>query len=151
MATPHRPTSIPAAPEQWSEKSKQSVSYHYKREYTDIEYSCWRCKTSCLFTAQDQKYTFEVKKASIDQRRFLCESCWSESHSIRTMIANCDAQWAALKANLQNDQEFLEQWLGLLIRLEEFVPYKPDTAKKNMLKKFISALPFVSAERLRTL
>lgn len=149
MAMPPRATSITADPEQWSEKSKQSVSYHFKREYADIEYSCWRCKTSCLFTAQDQKYTFEVKKASVDQRRFLCEPCWSESHRIRTMIAECDVQWAALKADMQNDRNFLERWLELLTRLEEFVPYRPDTAKKNMLKKLISALPFVPTKILR--
>jgi hypothetical protein len=139
MARLHHASSVPADPEQWSEKSKQSVSYHYVREYTDIEYSCWRCKANCVFSAEDQKYTFEVKKASVDQRRLLCESCWSESHKVRAMIADCDSQWASSKATLQQDKLFLEQWLELLVRLEQFVPYKPDTAKKNMLKKLLES------------
>lgn len=138
MATPAQATSVPADPELWSDKSKHSISYHYMREYTDIEYSCWRCKAACVFTAQDQKYTFEVRKASIDQRRSLCESCWSESHQVRDMITGCESQWAAAKSTLQHDKEFLGRWLSLLTHLEQFVPYKPDTAKKNMLKSLLA-------------
>ncbi len=137
MATPPRVTSIAADPDQWSEKSKHSISYHYKREYTDIEYFCWRCKAHCLFTAQDQKYTFEVKKASIDQRRLLCEACWSESHRIQNLIAGCDFEWSQSKATLQHDKAFLWRWLELLNHLEQFVPYRPDSAKKNMLRKLL--------------
>lgn len=137
MTTSARAKSIPADPEQWSEASKHSISYHYTKEYTDIEYSCWRCKAACVFTAQDQKYTFEVRKASIDRRRLLCEPCWSESHHVRNMIAGCESEWAASKLTLQHDKEFLERWLSLLTHLEQFVSYKPDTAKKNMLKKLL--------------
>ena len=72
MKPPDRAKTVAADQEKWSEQSKQTISYHYKQEYTDIEYSCWRCRAACVFTAQDQKYTYEVRKASIDQRRFLC-------------------------------------------------------------------------------
>jgi hypothetical protein len=145
MVTTSHSASLPADPEKWSEKSKQTLSYHYKQEYTDIEYSCWRCKAACVFTAKDQQYTYEVRKANIDQRRSLCESCWSESHHIRNMIALCESEWAASKPRLQQDKDFLQRWLSLLIQLEQFVPYKPDTAKKNMLKKFLE-VPNPSAQ-----
>jgi hypothetical protein len=138
-------SSVPADPEQWSERSKHSISYHYTREYTDINYNCWRCKAPCVFTAQDQKYTFEVKKASVDQRRIFCESCWSESNQIRAMLDDCASSWAASKKELQHDGAFLTNWLELLVRLEEYVPYKPDTAKKNMLKKLL-ATPNISSQ-----
>lgn len=132
-------SSIPADPEQWAEKSKQSISYHYTREYTDILYDCWRCKAPSVFSALDQKHTFEVKKASIDQRRILCRSCWAESNQIRALLSDCASSWAASKRELLHDGAFLKNWLQLLVCLEEYVPYKPDTAKKNMLKKFLGA------------
>lgn len=132
-------SSIPADPEQWAEKSKQSISYHYTREYTDILYDCWRCKAPSVFSAQDQKRTFEVKKASIDQRRILCGSCWAESNQIRALLNDCASSWAASKKEPQQDGAFLVNWLELLVYLEEYVPYKPDTAKKNMLQKLLAA------------
>jgi hypothetical protein len=133
-----RPTSVPADPEQWSEKSKLSVAFGFRREYKDQPYNCWHCQVACIFTAQDQKCTFEVKKASIDQRRVLCEVCWQESNHIRASLRDCEVQWSLFKAQLQIDEAFLNRWLDLLVALEKYVPYKPDTAKKNMLSKLLS-------------
>jgi Probable zinc-ribbon domain len=138
MKQSDRPKSVPADPEQWSDKSKQTVSYGFIREYTDKPYKCWRCQVDCIFTAQDQKYTFEVKKASVDQRRSLCESCWSESHRIRNMLLECEERWAEGKAKLKADTSFLTHWSELLVAQEAYVPYKPDTAKKNMLAKLLA-------------
>jgi len=139
MKQSHRPTSVPADPEHWSDKSKQTVTYGFIREYTDRPYKCWRCQAECFFTAQDQKYTYEVKKASIDQRRSLCEACWSESHRIRNMLLECEERWAAAKAELRGNKSFLTHWFELLVALEAYVPYKPDTAKKNMLAKLLAS------------
>lgn len=130
-------TVVAADPNQWSEQSKHSVAFHFKREYVDESYKCWRCGTACIFTALDQKYTFEVKKASIDQRRKLCAVCWSESHHLRESLSEHDARWAAEKKNLQYNREFLSEWLALLTRWNEFAPYKQDVAKMNMLSKFL--------------
>jgi hypothetical protein len=133
-----RASTVPADPTQWSEKSKQSVAFGFTREYNDIAYRCWHCKAECVFTAQDQKHTFEVKKASIDQRRILCAECWSGSHRIRAALRDCEEQWATAKAKLQADKAFLNRWLELLTALEAYVPYKPDTAKKSMLGKLLA-------------
>jgi len=91
-----------------------------------------------VFSAQDQKYTFEVKTASVDQRRALCSKCWSESHRIRKALQDCEEMWAASKSTLRADKPFLTRWLDLLTLLEEYVPYKPDTARKNMLGKLLA-------------
>lgn len=131
------PSSAPADPAQWSAKSQQSVAFGFVREYTDIPYRCWHCQTDCVFSAQDQKYTFEVKKASIDQRRILCEACWTESNRIREALRDCESQWAESKPRLQGDKDFLSRWSALLVALEAYVPYRPDTAKKNMLGKLL--------------
>ena len=131
-------TPVPADPSQWSEKSKQSVAYEFVREYKDIAYKCWHCKAECVFTAQDQKYTFEVKKASIDQRRRLCSSCWSEAHRIREALQSCEEKWAQSKKDLKTDRGFLSGWLEQLNLLETYVPFKRDTARKNMLSKLLA-------------
>lgn len=133
-----RPSSVPADPEQWSEKSKQSVAFGFRHHYEDKHYSCWHCKVACTFTAQDQKYTYEVQKASIDQRRILCHACWLESNRIRVSLRECEERWRLAKVDLQADQNFLSLWLDLLLALENYVPNKPDTAKKNMLSKMLA-------------
>jgi hypothetical protein len=138
MIKSNRPTSIPADPSHWSEKSKQSAAFEFCREYNDRHYNCWHCSSASVFTAQDQKYTFEVKKASIDQNRILCEACWQESNRIRLSLRECEVIWSVSKRQLQADKIFLDRWLGLLLALEKYVPYKPDTAKKNMLAKFLT-------------
>lgn len=130
---------VPADPEQWSEKSKRSVAYHFRTAYEDIAYTCSRCKVACTFTAEDQKYTFEVKKASIDQRRHLCGACWSESHRLRALLVECESSWGESKKLLQQDAGFLTRWLDLLKALEACEPGKRDTAKKNMLAKLLAS------------
>jgi hypothetical protein len=131
--------SVAADPESWSDKSKQSVAYWYIREYVDIEYECWRCRAKCVFTGQDQKYTYEVRKASIDQRRKLCEACWSTANHLRSALRECEVRWAQEKPNLRSDREFLEHWQGILTELEAYEPYKSDTAKKRMLARLLAA------------
>jgi hypothetical protein len=133
-----RPLSVPADSTRWSESSKQSVAFGFVHKYEDIAYKCWHCQAHCVFTAQDQKHTFEVKKASIDQRRSLCAECWSESHRLRAELRDCEEQWAAAKGKLKVDRAFLNRWLELLTTLETYVAYKQDTAKKDMLGKLIA-------------
>ena len=132
------PNVVAADPEQWSEKSKQSYSFHYIKEYKDISYNCWHCRKEAIFTADDQKYTYEVHKARIDQQRSLCHECWMESLKIAKSIEEREKKWLESKETLKKDNEFLSEWLELLENREKYVAYKPNTAAKNMLKKCIS-------------
>ena len=128
---------VPADPLQWSQQSQRSVSFHWVKEYKDIEYKCWHCEKSAVFSAEDQKYTYEVKKAPIDQRRILCPECWGQSQVIAKDIRACEEKWAESKNSLKNDADFLSHWLQLLLSREAYVPYKPNTAAKNMLRKLL--------------
>ncbi|WP_167227642.1 zinc-ribbon domain containing protein [Massilia rubra] len=126
--------SVAADPKQWSEQSKRSVAYHFKREYVDEPYKCSRCSVACTFTAQDQKYTFEIKKASKDQRRKFCSTCWSESNRMRATLSEYDLRWTAEKSSLRANREFLTEWLELFMRWKQFAPYKHDIAKIAMVR-----------------
>lgn len=131
-------STVPANPDLWSKESKQSYSYNYIKEYNDIEYTCWHCRNKAVFTAKDQKYTYEEKKAYIDQRRILCNDCWKESNNIAKKIKQCEEKWAEAKATLRNDKSFVTTWLELLVLKDKYAPYKPNTAAINMLKKILS-------------
>jgi hypothetical protein len=114
------------------------VSAAWTTEYTPIHYSCWRCKSPAVFSAEDQRYTYEVKKASINQQRVLCRPCWDRSNAIAAELDRCQSQWNESKPLLSKNREFLSHWLALLTERDEYVAYKPDTAKINMLKDLLS-------------
>ena len=128
---------VKADTNQWSRQSRQSYAVYDTKEYVDIEYFCWRCGKPDVFTAEDQRHSFEVKKNYVWQQRILCRPCWAEANGIRKALNARQAQWAKSKASLQKDNSFLSDWLQLLTKLEEYVPYRADTAKKNMLTKLI--------------
>jgi hypothetical protein len=132
--------SVPADPKKWAEKSQHSISFHYVREYNDITYNCWRCKKSAIFSAADQQYTYEVKKAPIDQRRILCADCWRESLVIKRDIRLCERRWSESKTALRSDANFLNGWLELLTSREGYVPYHPNVAIKNMLRELLEQI-----------
>lgn len=98
---------------------------------------CRCCGADCVFTAQDQKYTFEIKKAPIDQRRSLCAECWSESHRVRAALTAREDRWAVDKAALREDPDFLRDWLDLLLQWKAFNAYKLDVARINMLRRLL--------------
>lgn len=129
---------VKADPTRYSKQSLQSYGAPLIKKYTDIGYSCWRCKKPDVFTAQDQKHSFEVKQNYIWQRRKLCRECWMEANGIRQRLEACQKRWAVSKNALRTDVGFLSGWLELLTKLEEYVAYKPDTARKNMLMKLLN-------------
>jgi len=131
---------VPADPSKWNEASQRSVSFGWTKEYVDIDYDCWRCRKRSVFSAADQKYTFEVKKAPIDQRRILCADCWKEFLLIEREIENCQTNWESSKVTVSKDKEFLSHWLQLLVSKEEYVPYRPNTAAKNMLQRLLNEI-----------
>lgn len=133
------PDRVPADPTKWSAKSQGSPAASWTTEYEDIKYTCWHCSATTIFAAADQKYTFEEKKAPIDQRRLLCEPCWQESLRIAHTLAGYREQWKQSKQSLRADRVFLANWLALLESQEHYVPYRHDVARKNMLRKLLAA------------
>ena len=128
---------VPADPTKWSIESQRSVSAGWTTEYTTLRYFCWRCRTSAAFTAEEQRYTYEVKKANINQQRVLCPPCWKRSNAISIALAECENRWAANKISLRRDKAFLEHWAGLINERDEYLAYRTDSAKKNMLAKLL--------------
>ena len=138
MTAPERSNVAPANPSLWCESSQRQVVSEWTEEYRDIRYACWRCKAESVFTAQDQKYTYEVQKAPIDQRRSLCNGCWRESLEVLRALEALDARWKVEKNVLRGDKIFLSDWLKLLELREQFRAHRADVGKKNMLNKLLA-------------
>jgi len=122
----------------WSAKSKQSAIVEFPpKEYEDIAYACWRCKKPSIYTAEDQRHAFEVRKAYIWQRRVLCAACWRERLRIERAIGKARASWKANRKVLKNDRRFLRNWLALLERARTYGS-RPDTAGIAMLARLLA-------------
>lgn len=131
---------IKADPKQWSRQSRQSYGAWLTTEYVDLEYFCCRCGKADVFTAAEQKQSYEEEKNYFWQRRILCRRCWQESNAIRRKLKKFQERWAASRTTLRIDLPFLRGWLDALVRLEEYGSYpRTDRAKKNMLAKLIAA------------
>lgn len=134
--TPNDAAGVPSNPDVWSAKSKQSSIYsHFPPEsYRDIHYDCWRCKQPAVFTAEEQKHAFEVRKAYIWQRRSLCGACFRERVAVEREIAECRRRWAAERDALRRDTDFLRRWLALFEALPGYGG-EWDSANITMLQR----------------
>lgn len=101
--------------ERLSEKSRRSYLIHFAPDnYEDIHYQCRHCGKAALFSAEDQKRSFEDIKAHISQQRVLCLECWRRRKKIEREIGGSQARWSKGKNALQHDETFLSEWLSLL-------------------------------------
>lgn len=99
----------------YSESSKKSIGFEYLGEfYEDISYWCKKCGKSTVYTAQDQKITFEVKKQYMWQQRFLCDSCYKEMTLLKNTLFEMEQYYCNNKEQALKDEVFLRKWLGLL-------------------------------------
>ena len=121
MEPKQRSTRVPANREQWSESSKRSLAYDFQSaEYSDLHYLCWRCGTPSVFLAEEQKKAYEIRKAYIWQRRFLCDQCWRERRALEKITRTSSAQWKTEKRTLQRDRKFVVEWKNALEELPKY-------------------------------
>lgn len=129
--------SCPIDREQWSESSKRSYAFHYKSTtYEDIAYKCIKCGTGAVFTADEQKFTYEVKKQYIWRRRVLCPQCNGELYKLREAEKEFQKLWSKERESLKANREFLAKWLAIL---EAIPTYRQRTrsAMKSKLEKLL--------------
>ncbi len=133
------PDGIASNPDDWSEESKRSVAYSFDpKPYLDKAYSCRRCSAPDVFTADDQKHTFEVRKANISQQRSLCVTCHREWCHFDREVREYRRRWAADRRGLRCDLEFLRHWLVVLEALAKYNGCV-DRANIVMLRRLVAA------------
>lgn len=139
------PAGVPCDPECWSDESKRSVAYWPlpAEPYRDKAYLCWRCRQPDVFTAAEQKHTFEVRKANISQQRVLCRACHREWVGLEREADDCRRRWAAERQTVRGDPAFLRRWLTVLEALPGYNGPR-DAATIAMLRKLVAGV--VAAE-----
>ncbi|MBS9778179.1 MAG: hypothetical protein KGV50_05380 [Gammaproteobacteria bacterium] len=110
-------------------------SYGVPDVYVDLKYRCQKCRAKCVFTAQEQKQVYEVKKANINKPRVYCSECYQELIRLITDTQKAEQQWIADKNNLAKDRLFLEHWLGLINKMSAFRTGINYSIKKMLEKK----------------
>lgn len=126
----------PADPSLWSEKCQELVAAWFRQHYTDKHYACSTCRAPCVFSAVDQKHSYEVKKNHIDQSRDLCEACWKDKLRLAAAIEVQVARWAESKNSLRADGSFLTDWLELQLQHDKHTSRK-NIATQAMLRKLL--------------
>lgn len=124
---------------QWSEESKRSYlycghSYSQSDRYCDIHYRCKRCASPAVFTAADQKRSYEVKKNYIWQSRHLCPACHAQWVQLKAKDRACQARWTAERPTLMHDEPFMRDWLQVLEALPSYDRHKQSTIKTRLRK-----------------
>lgn len=133
--------------DKWSEASKRSYAYYYGRAvYPDIAYICRKCSAKAVFTGEEQKESFEVKKNYIHQRRTLCSPCNAELFRLKKTNSALQERWVKEKTILQRDAAFLTEWLNVLDRFPSFGS-RIGGAMQVRLKRLLSDTPNPSFKR----
>lgn len=106
---------VPLNKQAYSDSSKRSEGFWFLGDfYEDIRYQCKRCTKSAVFTAEEQKETYEVKKRYMWQQRTLCNECHSEMLKIKSELERMEAYYSSNKEECLQNQELLLEWLRLL-------------------------------------
>jgi hypothetical protein len=116
-----RSSPVPVDAEAWSEDGKQSLIHQFPpAAYEDEFYQCIACGARSVFTALEQRETYEVRKAYIWQRRVLCKACWLLRRSLESELRACVSRWKSERVALRNDKLFLQRWLYVLHELPNY-------------------------------
>lgn len=103
-------------PTQWASNCKGLRDYaDPPTHYIDIHYRCNACGQQAVFSATEQKHTYEVRKQHINRRRTLCPACNGEHYRLRLRDREMQRRWLAERATLRHDRVFVEEWLLVLV------------------------------------
>lgn len=121
----------------WSEASRRGLDYAFASEfYEDIPFVCFTCGAKSIFTAEQQKYTYEVKKAYVWARHVLCPTCFKKKNELSAESASFLATWLQDKGTIATNPARISRWKDVLELLPKYGERK-DTARIRMLSKLL--------------
>jgi hypothetical protein len=113
-----------------SEKSRRSCSLPLV--YVDHHFVCIGCGADCVFTAEQQKHQFEVKKDYVWKGRIRCEACQSEWHKLRKQIREFPAELRAGTLTIARASH-------MLLQLRRFAALSRGHADRALYHRIIKA------------
>jgi hypothetical protein len=127
-----------AEKERYSESSKRSYGWQLRGGYyADIEYVCRKCKRKSVFSAFEQKKSFENRNEYLDQCRVFCSECWRKGRQLKAKLREMEQKYCEDKAKWLSEREFLLEWLNLL---KEYAPYtrRPNVMRMRFIEKHLT-------------
>lgn len=106
--------------------------------YVDRSLTCRNCGDAFVFSAQQQREAYEVRKAHIAQQRCLCPSCWRQRLHLVGELKRMRSRWARDRAGLKRDPNALREWQELLARLP-YYGVREDRAQRAMVERLLAA------------
>lgn len=135
-------TLVPIDRSLWSRSSQRSSGGQYDSNathYEGIRYRCRSCEASCVFSAEEQKLSYEVNKKFVSWLPSLCPSCHVELIDLQNRDRVFQQEWVSARKSLAGDLKFLESWLAVLQALKAHG--KPNESMERMLVRRIRELP----------
>lgn len=130
-----RPTGVPVDTGQWSDAARRRLGYLPAAAfYQDRVFACRTCQCEAVFTAEEQKHEFEVKKAHYLRQRVLCPSCFAKRGELQHLNDQFAAMWNDREEGLRADVPSMLVWLDVLTELPQY-GMRRDTARIRMLEK----------------
>ena len=130
--------SVSVNADEWSAASKRSAIFGFPpEEYHDKPYHCYNCKREAVFTAEEQKEAFEVRKVYIWQQRRLCQECYQRRLALEGEVEAFNIRWNTSRAELQSNREALKHWHHLLEQLPYYGAH-PNRGHLAMLERLLS-------------
>lgn len=129
--------------EKWSRSSQRSAGGHYDPKaqfYEGISCRCQKCECSFVFTAEEQKETYEVRKEFVWKLPSLCSSCQNIWQALNTELKHIQLQWNEQKAILSTNREFLENWRHLLKEIQTYSRKGSSPSNIKMINKLLNQL-----------
>lgn len=119
----------------WSEASRRGYAcVGVPSKYHDIHFKCASCRRDEVFTAAEQRNTYEVKKAYIWQRRKLCQMCFGTRIKLERELKQLQQRWMTESKLIEREPQTLERWLWLLRQLPRY-GIRENTAQIAMLTR----------------
>lgn len=136
---PEQGPAVPLDTRQWSPASRRSVACELAGDhYRDESLRCDNCGGGFVFTAQQQRETYEVRKAYIAQRRRLCPPCWRQRVQLVGELKRIRSRWARDRAATKRDLEELRRWWQVLAQLP-YYGLRDDRAQRAMVDRLLAA------------
>lgn len=135
---------------QWSHASKKSAGYYDTGEYAgnydskaayyeNIAFICAKCESPSIFSAEEQKYVYEVKKKFIRWFPTSCYDCRQKLDILLALDRQSQKLWNTNKDILKKDCVFLENWLSTIKEIETY--QKPaNTTMTTCLTRLLNTL-----------
>jgi hypothetical protein len=108
---------------QWSRSSQRSGGAHYSSkatQYENISYFCEKCKNKSIFSAEEQKFSYEVKKQFIWRVPSLCQNCQSQLNILLSAEREFQKTWNVNREAMKLNIVFLKNWLNAIQEIHTY-------------------------------